>query len=429
MAHVALLHYAAPPVIGGVETVLKYQARELVRLGYQVRVIAGRGAPFDPQVVFIQEPWVDSRATDLAPVQRALNQGQIPPNFTTWVDRVARRLHEHLQGGDVLIAHNVVTMNKNLVLTAALRRLVDDGLPLIAWAHDFAHLDPVYAGQWHPGYPWDLLREPWPGVPYVVISGHRRRLVVERLGWPPERLHVIPPGVDPAELLRLAPEVRALVADLALWEADLVLVTPARITRRKNLPFALRIMEALRAFYPRPVLLITGPPGPHNPANQAYLAELLRLREDLGLTDVVHFLYQRGTAEQPFLVPEDMVAQLYLVADGLLFPSLREGFGLPILEAGLLRVPIFASNIPPLRETGGADIVTFDPQGDPADAARRIASTLQALPAARLRRRVLAHYRWDRLVQERVVPLIEAVLHRQAGSTRPNASGIIPRGT
>ncbi len=414
MTHLAILHYAAPPVIGGVETVIKYQARELARLGYHVRVIAGRGAAFDPRVVFVHEPWVDSRAADLVAVQRALNQGQIPPEFPTWVDRVARRLREHLQGIDVLIAHNVITMNKNLVLTAALRRLVDEGRPLVAWAHDFAHLDPVYAGQWHPGYPWDLLREPWPGVPYVVISEHRRRLVVERLGWPPERLHVIPPGVDPAELLRLTPEVRALVQELALWDAEPILLTPARITRRKNLPFALRVMAALRAFHARPALLITGPPGPHNPANQAYLAELLRLREELGLTDIVHFLYQRGTAEQPFLVSEAMVAQLYLVADGLLFPSLREGFGLPILEAGLLRVPIFAADIPPLRETGGTDIVTFDPQGDPAVAARRIADTLRALPAARLRRRVLARYRWERLIRERVVPLIEAVRGRRA---------------
>jgi len=408
----ALLHYAAPPVVGGVETVLRHQALELVRLGYAVRIIAGRGAAFDPRIPFVREPWVDSRASELAEVQRALQQGRVPADFDVWVARLTQRLQQHFSGVDAVLAHNVLTLNKNLVLTAALRRLVDAGLPLLAWAHDFAYLDPLYAEQLHPGYPWDLLREAWPGVPYVVISEHRRQLVIERLGWPPEQVHVIPPGIAIKSLWRLSPEVQRLVDELELWDADPVLLVPARITRRKNLGFALHVLAALRKRVPRPALVITGPPGPHNPANQAYLQELLQLRHALGLVGYAHFLYQHGPGEQPFVVPEAMIAQLYLVADALFFPSVREGFGLPVLEAGVLRVPVFAADIPPLRETGADDVTYFDPQGDPDEVAELILRSLKQQPAARLRRRVLQHYRWDRLMQERVVPLIEQTLAR-----------------
>ena len=41
--HIAMLHYAAPPVVGGVETTLAHHARLLAADGYRVRVVCGRG--------------------------------------------------------------------------------------------------------------------------------------------------------------------------------------------------------------------------------------------------------------------------------------------------------------------------------------------------------------------------------------------------
>ena len=101
------------------------------------------------------------------------------------------------------------------------------------------------------------------------------------------------------------------------------------------------------------------------------------------------------------------MADLYQLADALLFPSAREGFGIPILEAGLARLPVFCADIPPLRETGQGSAHFLDPNGDPAAIAACLARVLEQDAAHRLRRRVLAGFTWKRIVEERVIPLLQ----------------------
>jgi glycosyltransferase involved in cell wall biosynthesis len=149
-------------------------------------------------------------------------------------------------------------------------------------------------------------------------------------------------------------------------------------------------------------LIVTGPPGPHNPANAAYLQSLLDLRRKLGIEDVAHFLYELGITPD-----DDTMADLYRLADALLFPSTQEGFGIPVLEAGLARMPVFCSDIPPLRETGGSEVYAFPLDADPADVAALIQRTLDADPAYLLRRRVLEGYSWEVIVRRKIIPLLE----------------------
>src|SRR5581483_1749305 len=100
------------------------------------------------------------------------------------------------------------------------------------------------------------------------------------------------------------------------------------------------ITAALAARGYAPKLVVMGPLGPHNPANRAYLAELkARAGED------IVFLQEYGE------VGNAERRDLYALADALLLPSAREGFGIPILEAGLARFPIFCSDIPPFHES------------------------------------------------------------------------------
>ncbi len=412
-SHVAILHYAAPPVIGGVESTIYYHAVHLARLGYRVTVIAGRGAAFAPDVAFEAEPMVDSRFGPLAEVNEQLAQGEVGEAFAHWRDKMYRRLKELLNSVQVLIVHNALTLHKNLPLTAALYRLAEEGFPMIGWCHDFAWQDALYIPVLRDAYPWDLLKKPWPGVKYVVVSAHRRETLARLMGLDPEEIAVVPPGVEPTRLFRLSPETQQLADRLRLWEADPLFILPARITRRKNIQFALRVLRALQDSLPHPMLIVTGPPGPHNPTNVAYLEQLLRLRQELGLNEQAHFLYQYGEAGQPLEVSENMLAELYLMADALLFPSLREGFGIPVLEAALLRLPIFAADIPPVHESAGDLAVTFDPEGSPEQAAQRIAERLATDPLYAMRRRVKERFVWAQIVRQQVVPLLEAVLRRE----------------
>jgi mannosylglucosylglycerate synthase len=402
---ITILHYAAPPVVGGVEQVIARQAELLTRAGHRVRILAGRGAAWDERIPFLSLPEIDSRYPEALALKADLDRGTIPAGFEPLVERILGRLREVLAGERVVIAHNVAALNKNLALTTALYRLSQTpGTPrMVLWHHDLAWTTPRYQPELYPGYPWDLLRSPWPGAIQVTISPARQQELSGLLGIPPEAIHMIPNGIDLQAALRITDAGWALAARLGLAERSPILLTPVRVTRRKNLELALEIAARLRETMPQAALVITGPPGAHNPANLEYLAELLRLRDRLGLAGSAHLLAE--------LCPEGLsdaeVTDLYQLADALLLPSREEGFGLPILEAGMARLPIFCADLAPLRGLAGDWATYFSPDADPTPVAAAIASRLESDPLYHMRRRVRLEYSWEAVYSRSIAPLLE----------------------
>lgn len=402
---IAMLHYAAPPTIGGVEAVIADHARLAASHGYAPRIIAGRAQPFDPRIEVRIDPLFDSRAEAVATVNGELAHGTLSAAFSPLKDQIKAALEQALDGCKMCIAHNVVTLHKNLPLTAALRELVDAGrVRLIAWCHDFAWSDPIYQPELHDGYPWNLLREAWPGVRYVVVSEARRKVWAELSGMPLENIRAIHSGIDPIAFLGIG-------ADAARWReqfhwgaAEPLMLLPARVTRRKNIELGIRITAALRARGLSPQLVVMGPLGPHNPANAAYLQELKTLSEQHGIGQSISFLQEHGT------VSDAARRDLFLLADLLLFPSAQEGFGIPILEGGTARLPVFCSDIPPFRETAGERAHYFALDEPPERIAERIHATLFADHAYQLRARVLRDFDWERIWSARLEPLLHEVL-------------------
>ncbi|MBC8076763.1 MAG: glycosyltransferase [Chloroflexales bacterium] len=406
---VAVLHYAAPPGIGGVEVTMLHHARVLANQGNAVRLVAGSGGIEQPGVSNTIDPLFGSRGDALDAVTRSLAQGQTGAAFDSLVDQIAPRLAEALAGADVLIAHNVLSLHKNLALTAALHRLHTAGRAptILAWCHDFAWRDPLYQPELHPGHPWNLLRHPWPGVRYVVVSADRQSILAELLGLPSSEITVVTPGVDLAGMLKLEVDTVALVERHQLLQANPLLLLPARITRRKNIELGIAIVGALRAEGLAPRLVVTGPPGPHNPTNAAYLAQLEAQIAASGADDAVLFLYRAYTSgDRPKPVSDALLADLYRLADGLLFPSRSEGFGIPMVEAGLIGLPIFCSDIPPFHEIAGDAAHYFDPQSDPRTIAHMIAGFYRGSAAHHLRRRTRLHATWDAIYHQSIAPLL-----------------------
>jgi glycosyltransferase involved in cell wall biosynthesis len=401
---IAILHYAAHPVVGGVENVVQEHARLLARAGHQVRIIAGRGAQVDPQIEFASLPLVDSQMPEILAMKSALDTGTVPAEFDALSNEIELQLRALTAGFDWLIAHNVCSLHKNLAATSALRRIADAASPrLILWHHDLAWTSARYRSELHEGDPWDLLRRDLPGAIQVTVSEARRRELADLIGIPKQRIRVIPNGIDPYEFLGIDAGTARLARDLDLPQADPFLLLPARVTPRKNIEMALRILGHMQSRSPRALLVVTGPVGAHNRDNQAYLESLISLSESLGVQDQVVFLTLRTGAP----VSDDAMRQIFRLADALLFPSREEGFGIPILEAGLVGIPIFCSEIPALLELGGDHANFFGVGADPAAVAEQIQTVLSGDHVHRLRKRVLQEYQWDRIYSQHLAPLLE----------------------
>lgn len=282
---IILLHYAAPPVVGGVESVLGHHARLMADDGHKVKIVAGRGAQTDERIPFISLPLADSRHQEILSVKEKLDAGHVPDQFGELTISLADDLEKISKGVDYLIAHNVCSLAKNLPLTSALKTLSEQqGKPqLILWHHDLAWTTPRYRAELHDGYPWDLLRTDWKGAKQVVVSQLRQQELAKLINVPLERIHIVPNGVEMSRFMKLETVTRTFLKQLNLLAAKPILLLPVRITPRKNIELAIRTIAVLRESYSRAVLVVTGPLGPHNPANIKYFEKLVELRTELDL--------------------------------------------------------------------------------------------------------------------------------------------------
>ena len=341
-----------------------------------------------------------------------LAEDDIPLDFDDGVIELSQKLTPLLAPVDLLIAHNVFTKHFNLLLTAALCHLLEQGSirHCVAWCHDITWTSSNSRTKVFPGYPWDLLRTRYPNVTYVTVSQERQSELASLFGCPPEQIQVIYNGVDPQELLALSEHGLGLINRLNLWDSDLNLLMPVRVTHAKNIELALNVVAAIKAKGLQPNLIVTGPPDPHDRANMAYFQQLLHLREQLGIVDQMHFVYESGpNPADPLIVEMSIVAELLRMSDALFMPSHREGFGMPVLEAGLAGIPIFCSTkVPAASEIASQDVVRFSPDENADQVADLILNSLENSPIFRLRRRVRRELTWRGIFQRQILPLLDS---------------------
>ena len=408
----AILHYSAPPVAGGVEGVMDAHARIFLQMGFPVSIIAGRGSgdALPPGTDLEIIPALDSQHPQILTAGTILEQGQVPGDFTALTNQLTETLAPQVSQFDNLIVHNLFTKHFNLPLTAAIFNLLDRGAirNCIAWHHDFTWTSPRSRSKVHPGYPWDLLRTYRPDVIHVTISQARKKELAALYQCPPEEIQVIYNGVDAAEMFGLTPSAWDLTQRLDLLAADLIMLMPVRVTRAKNVEFALEVVAALKANGLKVKLILTGPPDPHDEKSMAYFHFLQKLRDDLGLNSEMRFVFESGPkADEPLHIGMDVIAGLYRVADLMFMPSHQEGFGMPVLEAGLLQMPVVASEaVPAAVEIGGEDVLRFGPDEPPQQLAQRIVDWAEDDKRVRLARRTRQSFTWQAIFQGDIEPLL-----------------------
>ena len=189
----------------------------------------------------------------------------------------------------------------------------------------------------------------------IVPSEATRADVVRLLRVPASKIDVVPLAVDPPP-----PANRDADDDTrtryTLGSRQLLVAASAK-RPHKNL---LRLLEAL-ALIPserRPVLVLPGYPTPHE-------EELRQRAEDVGVSADVRFVGW---------IPRDELDALYRAAECFVFPSLYEGFGLPVLEAMVRGVPVACSDRGAIAEVAGDAARAFDPES-----ARAIAAAIESI--------------------------------------------------
>ena len=183
----------------------------------------------------------------------------------------------------------------------------------------------------------------------IVPSAATRDELLRQVPISPEKIRVIPLAVDERLLIEPSPKTLAQVRSRYRLPGKFFLFV-GNWEPKKNLSTLIRAFQRFREASGRH----------HPPVHHLVLAgklawgyrPALRLIEELGLRDQV---LQLG-----YLPTEDLAA-IYRLADALVFPSLVEGFGLPVLEAMSCGTPAITSNCPALRELAADCTLQVDP--------------------------------------------------------------------
>ena len=408
---IAILHYSSPPVVGGVEAVIDADARQLTASSFTVTVISGRGdqkaLPAGTEFKLIPE--LDSGHPRVLQANQELEHGRLPPIFEELTEYLEKTLADILPAYDYIIADNLFSKHFNLPLTAALCRLLDNGYiqHCIAWTHDISWTSQHSRSLVSPGYPWNLLRTYRPDVCYVVVSQRRQRELARLLEVPLGRIHLIYNGVDPVDLLGLSDEGKTLIERLELWRSDLILLMPVRMTQAKNIELAIQVTAALKDRGFSLKMVVTGPPDPHDKGGMEYYQSLRVLRRRLQVEQEMRFVYEfRTSRDRTYTISSSVVGDLLRVSDAIFMPSHREGFGMPLLEAGLVGIPVFCTHFPAADEIGAPDIYTFSPESSVAEVVDLIEAWSRSSSLHRLRQRIRQTHTWQAIFQRDISPLI-----------------------
>jgi glycosyltransferase involved in cell wall biosynthesis len=176
----------------------------------------------------------------------------------------------------------------------------------------------------------------------LTISEHARRDIVRLLSVPEQRVDVTYPAAEDRFRLLPALEVDAFRVARGLPEGFVFAL--GTLEPRKNLVGLLHAYARMRA--PRVPLYVAGGSGWR-------FSPIFDTVRQLGLQDDVHFLG---------FVPEDELPLWYNAARLFAFPSLYEGFGLPVLEAMACGTPVVTSTAASLPEVAGQAAVLIPPQ-------------------------------------------------------------------
>jgi glycosyltransferase involved in cell wall biosynthesis len=400
---IAYLCYRGRPHVGGQGVYTRHLTKALADLGHHVEVLGGQPYPvLDDRVPLIELPSLDIY-NDHYPMRMPgwwelkswpdwVEVGQFAtgtfPEPLAFSLRAWRELRR--RPGQFDLVHD------NQCLGYGLLAMARDGLPVIGTIHhpisvdrrlELEHARSRYERwskrRWY-GFTGMQARVAARLDRVITVSENSYRDIVAEFGVRPERMAVIPVGVD-IDLFRPRPEVAVVPGRL--------ITTASADVPLKGLRFLLEALAKARVERPEAHLVVIGRRKPGGPSDHAI--------GQLGLEEHVSFV--SGVAE-------DRIIELYAEAELAVVPSLYEGFSLPAIEAQSCGVPLLATTGGAIPEVVGADGDTalLVPPGDAAALASALVAQvgrgaeLRAGLGARGRDRVVANWSWAVMAQRTV---------------------------
>ena len=215
----------------------------------------------------------------------------------------------------------------------------------------------------------------------IAVSGHTATQVAERLQFPASRISVVHHGAEPLGLPSRARRAEVLKS-LGVPRPFVLHIGALQV--RKNLG---RIVESFELAGGSTRLVLAGSDG--------FGAR--------GILDRIRISRARDRILRVGHVDDEARGTLYAEAEALLFPSLDEGFGLPVVEAFAAGLPVITSSVSALPEVAGDAAVLVNPYApeEIADALKRVLDDSDL--RAELRRKGLARaqrFTWQRCADE-----------------------------
>lgn len=178
----------------------------------------------------------------------------------------------------------------------------------------------------------------------IADSVATRQDLIKRLGLAPGKIVVVPLGVDHARFQPSVPAEAAQNVETMLGIRPPYILSLGTVEPRKNLRTLLQAYAKLETN--APPLVIAGAKGWGD-------TKLPDLVQSLGIGDRVKVLGY---------VPEETLPDLFSATQLFVYPSLYEGFGLPVLEAMACGAPVITSNVSSLPEVAGDAALLVDPE-------------------------------------------------------------------
>jgi len=226
-------------------------------------------------------------------------------------------------------------------------------------------------------FPWAARR----ADRFIAVSRYTADDLVRRAGGKPAKIDVVYHGLDP---LFAAPPARVPSGSEPPYVLAVGGVSPRKNTRRLIEAFARwRERGGHRAAFR---LLITG-----TSLDREYAAAGTALPDNVALLGYV---------------PKADLPGLYAGASAFLYPGIYEGFGLPILEAALHRLPVFCSAIEPLTSLLTQGVTFFPLDAEPTQIALTIAARLGTTEAWQARHQIRRRYAWPAVYANYLAPLL-----------------------